>query len=745
MAKSFEMKYYHRIIALIIIASIIFSLAVMRAFEFQVVKGASYLDEINKNTAATVVIPAARGEILDRNGVPFTKNKAIFNVEFDYVFMKKDTENQIINNLIMLFEKKGQKWIDDLPITSTQPYQFIEGKEVEIKRLRKTLDVNEYATAVDCMEQIYMQCGIKKYENKKGKCTHCNKKIEECDYKGYSEEMSRKIAGVRANMLQKQFSRNNSRYVFAEDVTPEMVTLIREFSTELVGVEIAETALRTYISGDVAPHILGSMGPIYAEEVKYYVDELKYNYNDLVGKSGVEKLMNQELHGTNGEMKVIKNNLGDIIDIYESKPPVAGKNVKLTLDYNFQKDVQQILADYIKNFNETNKKGKKSTSASIVVLDVKTGGVLASVSYPYYDINEYKTNYGELLKAEGNPLMNYALNGTYRPGSTFKPVVAAAGLTEGTIAPSTTVTCNRVYTYWDDYQPSCLGHHGATNVVKALQVSCNIFFYDTGRQLGIDKINKYANLMGLGTDTGIELNAATGNMSSPEFAKSHNLDWHPGHVAQSAIGQMHTAVTPLQMAVEASTVANKGTRYNVHIIDSIVSNDNKKVYFKKNPTIASQFNLKDSDFKAISDGMVLAGQSLSSPNQLTDLGYRVAVKTGTPEVYKSENNVKTNHAFIAFAPVDEPEIAISCMVDDGFASHQMLRKILLAYEKTKGIVREPEKEKDENKDKPQQQIESQGNDQLNQTASSQNQTAPQTVNETASIPQQRNQEIDQTE
>lgn len=702
MARPFELKHHRRIVALIILVAIFFTFAAMRVFEFQIVNGQDYLQATQKNSAATITISAARGEIVDRNGVPFTKNKAVFNVEFDYTFMKKGTENQIINNLIKLFEKRNTQWIDDLPISKTQPYEFLPGKETEIKRLKKALKVNEYATADDCMEQIYRQCAIKKYEDNKGRCTHCGKKFEECDYQGYPEDVSRKIASVRAQMLQKEFSRYNTRYTFAEDVSPTMVALIREFSADLKGVEIVEKAVRTYVSGDVASHIIGSLGPIYAEEKEQYVpssgEDKGYALNDIIGKSGIEKVMEEQLHGKNGKMQVIKNNKGDIIDIKETEPPVAGKTVQLTLDLNFQKEVQQILADYIKNFNETNKKGKKTESAAVVVLDVKTGGVLASVSYPFYDINQYKTNYSELLKAEGNPLMNYALNGTYRPGSTFKPVVAAAGLEEGVITPTSPIVCTGKYQYWGtkptDYQPACLriGHgYEPLNVSQALRFSCNIFFYDTGRTLGIDKMNEYAKLFGFASDTGIELNSNIGNLSSPENSKKYGGRWEQGNVVQAAIGQMDTAVTPLQMAVEASTIANKGTRYNVHLVDSILSNDGKTLIEKKSPTIASKFDMDESEYNAISQGMVQAGLGVGAPNQLTDLGYQVALKTGTPQV----STTKTNHAFISFAPVANPEIAIACMIDDGLASQQILRKILLAYEKSKGIVREPEQPKTE--------------------------------------------------
>ncbi|WMJ21862.1 penicillin-binding transpeptidase domain-containing protein [Paludicola sp. MB14-C6] len=687
MARSFEIKHHRRIVALIILVVMIFTLAVMRVFEYQLVKGEEFLKLAEESSSVQIPIVAARGEIVDRNGVPFTQNKATFNLEFDYTFLPKGKENETIYSLIKILEKQGEDWVDELPITKTEPYKFIEGKEAEVAKLKKKINVNEYTSAQNCMDNIYQMTGIKKYKDKKEKCTHCGKKFEECDYKGYDERYSRLIAGIRYEMIQKDFSRWTNRCTVASDITPQTVALVREFSNQLKGLEVVERATRTYISGDAASHIIGSLGPIYAEEKdKYKPGQTgsRYSMTDLVGKSGIEKAMENDLKGINGQMSVVKNSKGDIVDIVETKAPVAGKTVQLSIDLAFQKEVQQILADYIKNFNETNTKNKNVKGASIVVMDTKTGGVLASVSYPYFDINEYRSNYATLSTREDKPLFNRALNGAYRPGSTFKPVVAAGALAENKITPSTTVFCDGAYHFWPKWDPlpSCLsiGHRNQSlNVVSALQYSCNVFFYDTGRILGINKINEYGRLFGFGVETGLELPNAVGNLSGPEYSEKLKAVWNPGNVIQAAIGQMDTNVSPLQMAIEASTIANKGTRYNAHLVKSILSNDKKTVVSEKKPTIASQYKMSDEAFTEISSGMILAGKGIGAPNQLTDLGYDVAVKTGTPQVTKT----KTNNAFIAFAPVAQPEIAISCMVEDGEVANRMVRSILLAYEKAK--------------------------------------------------------------
>ena len=349
-----------------------------------------------------------------------------------------------------------------------------------------------------------------------------------------------------------------------------------------------------------------------------------------------------------------------------------------TIDYNFQKELMQILSDFIDHFNKTNKQNKQVTAASIVVMD-KTGGLLACISYPYYDIGDYLTKYNELATRPDKPLNNWALNGLYRPGSTFKPVVAAGALTEGIITPSSTVFCDGAYHYWPGWQPppSCLQvghHHVSLDLRSALKWSCNVYFYDTGRRLGIEKMDEYAQKFGLGVETGLEISNSKGRLT-----KKTDEDWQEGNVIQAAIGQMNTQVTPLQMALEAQTLANHGTRYNAHLIKGILSNDGKTVLDLKAPTVASSFDLSDEAFSAITDGMIMAGETIGRPNQLTDFGYQVAVKTGTPQTTVT----KTNNGFISFAPVDDPEVIISCMIEGGSNSNQLIRRILLAYQKYK--------------------------------------------------------------
>lgn len=677
---SFEKAHSRRLAAFILLTVMFFFAAATRAFQFQVVDGEDYLDAAVQNSATKVVVSAARGEIVDRNGVPFTRNKAVFDVELDYAFIEKGNENEVIYKLIKTFEALDEEWIDNLPISYTTPYVFKDGEDAAVARLKKKVEVNEWATAQNCMDAIY-----EIYDYKFRKDKRYKDGMVGIEYLDYTEEYKRKIAGVRYEMIMKDFSKNNSRYVFAENVSPETVAIIEELSSDYPGVFIAERAERTYVSGDVASHIIGAIGPIYAEEAEKY-KEKGYRMNDLVGKTGIEKAMEEELHGIPGELTVIKNSKGEVVSIEETKAPIAGKTIKLTIDFELQKKLQQELALYIEDFNKTNKKDKFSDQAALCVLDVKTGGALALVSYPYYDINDYKENYSMLAAAPGHPLNNYALNGLYRPGSTFKPIVAAAGLNEGLIDGDWEIFCDGKYHFYGPtWEPGCLsiGHRNVNmDVITSLKYSCNVFFYDVGRQLGIDKLNQYANYFGLGADTGIEIASSKGVLSSRETSEKNGVRWEAGNVIQAAIGQLDTTITPLQMACEAMTIANRGTRYNVHLVDSVMTHDAKNTISKVPTTVASAYPMTDEAFDLISKGMIEAGKTIGAPYQVTDLGYDVAVKTGTPEV----SSTKTNNCFISFAPVDEPEIAVSLMVKDGDLTNKFLRRVLLAYEESKKNV-----------------------------------------------------------
>ncbi len=653
MAQNTKGRMIRRVVILGVILAIFCSVVSVRLFQFQIVEGADSLQAAQTSTSSTVKVVASRGEIVDRYGRVMATNDVVYNLVLDYNFVKSSSLNDTIHKLLIILQNENVAWNDLLPITDSQPYEFAADREKDIEALKETLRLNVYATAQNCIDAA----------------------IESYQLEDYPAELQRKMIGIRYTMQYQGFSRY-ARYTFAEEIPVNMVALIEELSRELPGVFIVEQYSRKYVSGDIASSILGSIGPIYAEEYAE-LKEKGYALDSIVGKSGVEKSFESYLHGTDGKETIIQSEDGSILEVKTIEEAEAGYTVMLTIDSVFQSKVQQLLADFIEEYNSTEPE-VLCNGGAVVVLSTNNNDVLAAATYPTYDINEYRSNYSALANDENNPLLNRAFMGLYRPGSTFKPIVAAAALTEGIIEPSSEINCTGRYNYYQDYRPSCLRtkHSGYINVSEALKWSCNIFFYDCGRQLGIDRINQYANLFGLATDTGLEIAHATGNLSGPEYSAKFGATWYnDGNTLQASIGQMDTNVTVLQMATEASTIANRGTRYETHIVRKIVSYDYSETVKETETTVASSFQLSESAYDAIVTGMIGAGETIYGTYALTDLSYQVAVKTGTPQT----TGGKTNSAVIAFAPVDNPEIAVAVMLENGVNAKYLVKQILEAY------------------------------------------------------------------
>ena len=646
-----------RIRALIIVIMILVCMAFcgVGLMKIQIVQGKEYFEKSKVTSLGTQTINAARGEIVDSKGVPIVGNKVGFNIIIEKAFFPNDKQqqNDIILRVAKLLKKDGLNWIESIPITKTEPYTYIENRDKDINTMKDEnhLRLAVYATAQDCIDEI-----IKKYEISNE----------------YSNEDKRIIAGVRYEMLLRDFSVSN-RYTFSEDVPMSTVSKLKELSYNFPGVDIVEEAIRVYEQGDVLAHAIGTIGPIYAEEYATLKDK-GYGLNDVVGKSGIEKAMEQYLRGKNGTRQISIQN-GTVTSIENTVDAQPGNTVKLTIDSKFQKEVQDILANHI-SWLHTQEKGKNATAGAIAVIDVKTGAVLALANYPTYNINDYINNYSEVAQRENSPLINRAIDGLYRPGSTFKTVTATAALNEGIINGKDTVNCNHIYTFYPDIAPKCTGWHGNINVVNSLKVSCNIFFYDVGRRTGIKNIDTYAAYYGLGEDLGLEIGGQKGHVASPDVFAEYGQDWTPGQVLQAAIGQSETAVTPLQMAVQAATIANRGVRYKPYLVDSIVSYNMDTTIKKTEPTIVSTIDVKNPQtYDLIEEGMILASQATFGDNSLTNLPYPVAIKTGTPQKTKDI----THSAFVGYYPVGDPQIAFAGMVEEGEYSKYMIRKIIDAY------------------------------------------------------------------
>ena len=634
-----------RLISVFAIICCIFAVFLVHLFRLQITQNES------ADTVVSVVevpVEAVRGDILDRNGYPLATNKKVNKIVFNYAYFPKDyaERNKIILKLITIFNKNKTEWNDNLPIEVTKKgeLRFVEGKENEVSYLKSEafLDLNYYATVQNCFGAL-----VSRYE-----------------LEPYPVKQARDIASVYYYMVKSGFNPNR-KYEFATEVSNELVSLLKEKAEELPGVEIDVTYERDYPDGTLAPHVLGRIGALTPEEYETKKEE-GYGLNDYIGKSGVESALESYLRGTNGVMTITTDAEGNKTEEYTVEP-VPGNTVMLTIDKDIQKVAQNALASGIKKL-QTNLNRIYPLTGAVVVMDTRNNDCLAIASYPNYNNSTYDKNSEKLNKDESKPLWNRALRSTYSPGSTVKPAVSMAGLEEGVVTDETYIYCSGIYKHYQDYQPGCTGVHGGLNVVRAIYHSCNIYFYETARRLGIEKLNSYFKMFGLGEPTGIELYESTGTVDSVEFRENRGEIWTPGLTIQAGIGHADNRFTPIQLCSYVSTIANRGVRYKAHVVKGVKSPDLSETIMQSKNEILSQADFKKENWDLVHEGMLLVGTQ--SYANFSNVPVKVAAKTGTTTVSKRVNGAKIetyNGFLITFAPYENPEIAI-CVAVEGAGS-----------------------------------------------------------------------------
>ncbi len=635
-----------------------------RLMKIQLVDSETYMSRKYSTYKYSQIIDATRGEIVDCNGEPIIVNKAGYSVVILPEQFPDDLAegNEVLLKISDMLEECGVSPDISMPISNEAPYSFTTDDDDVLMKFKSTLGLNVYATADNCISKL-----MKDYEISQE----------------YSEKQKMLLCGLRYEMLSREFSMN-SRFILAEDIPLSAITEIKEMGITLPGVEIQEMPLRNVKQGNIIPHEIGTVGPIYAEEYEELAAK-GYDMDDTVGKSGIEKACESYLRGKDGVRTIsVQNN--EVISSDITTPVQPGNTVMLTVDSKFQRDLQNTLEGFIKNFdklrNENTEKLKlgKVTNGAVVVLDAKTSGVLGMATCPTYNLNTYINDYESLLTAKNEPLVNRATLGLYRPGSTFKTITATAGLCENMINGGSTFYCGHTYTFHGTTY-ECTGGHGDIALIEALQYSCNIYFYKLSENLTIDKISDYSKLYGLGQTTGLETFEESGHLSDMEYYESVGLPWTVGEVLQSAIGQSEWAVTPLQMAVVANTIANDGIRYEPHLVDSIWDYNMENKLEQREPVVAQEITgCGKEGFDLIEQGMIAASVTNMPPEySLGDLGYDVAIKTGTPQ----QNSRVQDSFFIGYAPADDPEIAFAGVVEGAEYAKYMIRNILKAYENYK--------------------------------------------------------------
>ena len=627
----------------VIIAVIFLILAVyaVRLFAIQITDSENYRSLIDAAYVRTVSVPSTRGEIFDRNGVKLVSNRTSYNVIFDKAYIDNSKLNEVILNMTSLLTQTGEQWIDGLEISKSQPFTFTSDG-TSVAYLKTFLGLQPHASAENCMDWLIDLYGLEEY----------------------SPEEARTVAGVRYKMSYEGYSLT-SPYTFAKDISYSTALIVEENNALYGNVYIEEAPVREYVAGDLASSILGVTGAMSSEKYQQY-KELGYKLNDTIGQFGIEALLEAELRGTAGTREITVDSAGNILKIEDVVEPVAGSSVYLTIDSKLQRVTQDALAQTIEAIRKKAKTyGYEAEGGSAVVVKVKTGELLAAANYPTYDLSQYYSNYSEYANDPLFPLYNRAFNGLYAPGSCFKPVTAVAALTADLVESKDHIYCGRVYTHFTDYQPTCMYHHGNINLSRALSVSCNVYFFETGLRSGIERLVKYATQFGLGQPTGLELPESKGRMASPETRVALGGKWQAGDILQASIGQSDSQFSPLQLATYTATLANNGERMSAHIIQKLTSYDTSVVEYETPISVLSSVDAEDSVFKAIKDGMVEASTTGTARAQFAYYPIKVASKTGTPE----NGDGTCDAVFIAYAPANDPEIAVAVVIENGYQGY----------------------------------------------------------------------------
>lgn len=681
-----------RIIALLALMILLLAVYLGFLYQLQIIDGEIYYNRSKEITETKLTVTASRGNILDRYGRVLIGNKECYNLKIntDKLFSNNDDPNGTILELIDMVQQYGDVYTDDLPITSSPPFEYDPAmtaiQETMLKayfkdkaKEFKEMGLPEEPTAVQLMSYMRTRYSI---DN------------------SYSAEEMRLIAGVRYS-INVRYAINTADYIFVEDASMKLISSILE--KKLTGIEVNRAYVRDYRT-EYAAHILGYVGLMTQEEYEKY-SLYKYSTDAYVGKDGIEYAFESYLHGTDGEKYDTKNAAGTVLATVYTKEPVPGNHIYLTIDIVLQEQVERILGNCLdalirtrevermeaKLRGEYNEEMKDEiTGAAAVVVNVNTGEPLAIASWPTYDVTTIIENYAQLLETPNAPLFNRALMGAYAPGSTFKPCTAIAALTEGIINTEDLVDCQGVYTRYaaEGYAPECWiwqqGYtHPEENVVTAIRDSCNYFFYTISNDLGIDKMGEVAHAFGLGVPTGVELVETTGNMSNSENHSDYTgTEWRIGDTLQAGIGQSDSIFSPLQLAEYCATVANSGTRYSASILKSIRTYDYSKKLYEREPEVLSTVETADYNWAAVQEGME---QVVNSPynesNYLNfiDCAWHVAGKTGTAQ--KGEN-ITNDAIFICYGPYDDPEVAVAVVVERGGSGAGIVhvaRQIMDAY------------------------------------------------------------------
>ena len=675
-----QVNFRFNIITILVYAIGIILIA--QLFNLQVVHGESYRQQSNTRLSRISKIDSVRGSILDRSGTELAGIRAVNNVEIYKTNVSDDELNTAILKLVNLLNEQQATYTDTFPV-KISPFEYTISDST-LEKWKKKYKLSEDTTAEEAFYKF------------KSKYQISTDNVEDI----------RKIISIRYLITTTGYSATKS-ITIATNVNEEVVAQISERNSDFPGVSISTNAARTYLAGNLAAHVIGYTGKIKEDE--YNANKDIYSIDDIIGKTGIEYVFEKYLKGTDGEKQVEMSVDGTITGETVAKNAIAGSDVVLTIDSNLQKVTQDSLENCI---NKIRSGGFAQTydaqGGAAVVMNVNTGEVLATASYPTFEPQWFvggisQENWAYLRDDSRHPQLNKTIQSTYEPGSTFKMVTAIAGLETGAITTKERINDTGVYRKYNMewkcwYYTSYHRGHGYQNVTQALQHSCNYFFYETGDRMGIDNLSKYALHFGLGKKTGIELpNEKEGAVASKEtYAKLRNGGRiGPGDVLNASIGQGDNNFTPMQIAKYISSIANGGNVVKPTIVKSILNSDGSEVSRDE----ITQYTNEKLGYSDTDDGITISQESVNvakegmrmaaseaggtAYNIFKGFNQEVAGKTGSAEAGKDKDgNDLVNAWFVCFAPYEKPEVAVVVMIENGGHGNyaaEVARDVLTQY------------------------------------------------------------------
>ncbi len=707
-----------RAVLFLVLFAFILTLFAGKLFVLQIIETDGNTDNTQTYTTLTTV-RAARGDILDRNGNVLVGNRASYDLVFNhYVIKSYSDRNEALYRLVQKCQELGVTYNDHFPVTRTQPFEYTLTSMASSWQNNFLKYMTDRSMDPDITAPLLVQKLRDSYD------------IPE----EWSDTDARAVVGFLYEFDLRGIT-NLPTYTFMEDVSDENLSAILELNTP--GLMVESSTVREYHT-QYAAHVLGYLGGMDDADWEKY-KELNYSMDAMIGQSGFEEAFEDYLHGIDGTRVDVVSRDGAIIKQYYAKEydddgnvigektPVAGNNVETTLDIKIQQVAEEALEDVILrirdpllNTEEGENVGHDAQGAAVIVMECKTGNILACASYPTYNLATMNQDWDEIVSNEYNPMFNRAFGAEYAPGSTYKMCTLISAMEnrnsegEWILEPGETIDDKGVYNKYDGFAPACLfwtsshaTHKTPTgdpiDATWALCYSCNYFFYQLGDLCTWEMVDETAQALGLGEPTGIELVEKTGFRNTPErkaeVYTGADAQFGAGDRILGAIGQGENRFTPLQLCVYASTLANKGTRMKATFLSRVVSSDYRTLIFENEPQILNQLEMQSTTINTYWEGMRMVITKAGGTAQKYFGGYAdqygdedgvwplkdevtVYAKTGTAQHASGGSD---HGAFLCFSHrvgETEPDVAIAIFgekIAHGSSLAPVAEKILLTY------------------------------------------------------------------